>query len=264
MTLLRLTSAAVSMPNERSAAFGAGPTPEIVALSMKQVSRNRCFCRSWAISRPRWREGVPGRASFGLRHPLADRGLYIVGPDTAIRKRRVQSGCARARLRMAVGPCVVGGVSGRASAGIGSASGLEAERRRARRRFWSRDGHCDSTKVQRLCPVCSETEGDAWRAGSTSSHRAQCTGRQCSSKTETEGGGDSYSKNWIGATSNGRNGGTTAAQRTSRFELERRIRAAVKVGYERHPTLGTIPAQTLLAAEAWRLRPRAALRSPDN
>jgi hypothetical protein len=83
-------------------------------------------------------------------------------------------------------------------------------------------------------------------------------------KNRNRAGGESYVRTLIGATSNGRVGGATAAQRSNRFELERRIRAAVKIGYERHPILGTIPAQTLLAAEAWRLRPRVALRNPES
>jgi TniQ len=83
-------------------------------------------------------------------------------------------------------------------------------------------------------------------------------------KNRNRAGGESYVRTSIGATSNGRVGGATAAQRSNRFELERRIRAAVKIGYERHPILGTIPVQTLLAAEAWRLRPRVALRNPES
>ena len=83
-------------------------------------------------------------------------------------------------------------------------------------------------------------------------------------KNRNRAGGESYAKNWIGANSNGRVGGATASQRSSRFELERRIRSAVRVGYERHPILGLIPAQSLLAAEAWRLRPKVALQRPEN
>lgn len=75
-------------------------------------------------------------------------------------------------------------------------------------------------------------------------------------KKRNRNGGESYAKSWIGTPLKGHVAEAVAAQRKSRFELERRIRAAVKVGYERHPTYGTIPAQTLLAAEAWRLRPR--------
>jgi hypothetical protein len=83
-------------------------------------------------------------------------------------------------------------------------------------------------------------------------------------KNRNRAGGESYVMASIGATPNGRVGGTSAAQRSNRFELERRIRAAVKVGYERHPVLGTIPAQTLLAAEAWRLRPRLPTRNQED
>ncbi len=75
-------------------------------------------------------------------------------------------------------------------------------------------------------------------------------------KDRDQTGQDSYAKQWVGLTPAGNHGVATTAQMKSRFELERRIREAVKVGYEKHPTLGTIPAQTLLAAEAWRLRPR--------
>lgn len=49
---------------------------------------------------------------------------------------------------------------------------------------------------------------------------------------------------------------TARQQCEIRFALERRIGAAMKCGYERHPTMGMIPVQTLLAAEDWRLRPR--------
>lgn len=83
-------------------------------------------------------------------------------------------------------------------------------------------------------------------------------------KKRNRTGEESYAKNRIGDPSKGHIDGATVAQRNNRFELERRVRAAVKVGYERHPTLGTIPAQTLLAAEAWRLRPRAAQRDFDS
>lgn len=49
------------------------------------------------------------------------------------------------------------------------------------------------------------------------------------------------------------------ARRVNRFNLERRVRIAMKSGYERHPTMGMIPVQSLLAAERWRLRPKAAI-----
>lgn len=59
-------------------------------------------------------------------------------------------------------------------------------------------------------------------------------------------------------------GDNVAQQRRVRFALERRIGTAMKCGYEKHPVLGTVPVQTLLAAEDWRLRPRAAFRNPGN
>lgn len=67
-------------------------------------------------------------------------------------------------------------------------------------------------------------------------------------------GGERLAFNWIGTGAGNRTVGQTAEHVNSRYHLEQRIRAAVKVGYERHPKYGTIPVQTLLAAEAWRLR----------
>ena len=67
-----------------------------------------------------------------------------------------------------------------------------------------------------------------------------------------------------GAISNGRVGGTAVAQRSCRFELKRRIRTVLKLGNEKHPTVRTILAQTLLTEKAWRLRPKAHLRNQDN
>lgn len=46
-----------------------------------------------------------------------------------------------------------------------------------------------------------------------------------------------------------------------RLALERRIARLVRCGYERNPTLGILPARAVLAAESWRLRPKAAGRS---
>ena len=50
LTPRRVTSAAVSIPKDRNAALRAGPTPGIEATSIKNPSRNFCFCRSLAVS----------------------------------------------------------------------------------------------------------------------------------------------------------------------------------------------------------------------
>jgi hypothetical protein len=53
------------------------------------------------------------------------------------------------------------------------------------------------------------------------------------------------------------NGGAsdTAPSAAHRLALERRMLAVVRAGFERHPVLGVVPAQAVLAAEAWRLAP---------
>jgi hypothetical protein len=54
------------------------------------------------------------------------------------------------------------------------------------------------------------------------------------------------------------NGGSPDAARgpAHRLALERRVRAVVRLGFERHPVLGVVPAQSVLRAEAWRLTSR--------
>lgn len=66
---------------------------------------------------------------------------------------------------------------------------------------------------------------------------------------------DRLAGKWAATAASPRLGCNAAGHVNSRFDLERRIRTAVKVGYERHPKYGTVPVQTLLAAEAWRLFP---------
>lgn len=74
-------------------------------------------------------------------------------------------------------------------------------------------------------------------------------------KHRNPGENQPYVKNWIAASVHSRVRRATAPYQSSRFRLERRIYRAMRIGYEKHLTLGLIPAQSLLAAEAWRLRP---------
>jgi len=74
-------------------------------------------------------------------------------------------------------------------------------------------------------------------------------------KTQVGAGGEALTGSWVGTFARPRSGSCPSGHLNCRFELERRLRDAVKVGYERHPKYGVVPVQTLLAAEAWRLFP---------
>jgi hypothetical protein len=74
-------------------------------------------------------------------------------------------------------------------------------------------------------------------------------------KRQVSVGGESLTGNWVAIAARPRSGSYPSGHLNSRFDLERRLRDAVKIGYERHPKYGVVPVQTLLAAEAWRLFP---------